>query len=231
MNKKIFRVKLKYFQQLLAEPLPVPCIGEEYGAFFFNWSLETAKQFMKHLLSMQPTKFFISSTSEIESITNKTAVFQKILENYNRVGNKKIDKFELISIIPFIMESNFEIALTTSLSNFCLENENLDIITRAEVGLFIDSFFRSAHNILQFKNNKDEIYQKTKENILKLSESIIEEILMLIFKKEEEEMPIGDVIRKLPRELKTLMETINNGLFQSLKYFNEKHIKKENLMN
>ena len=73
--------------------------------------------------------------------------------------------------------------------------------------------------------------RNTKENILKLSESVIEEILMLIFKKEEEEMPIGDVIRKLPRELKTLMETVNKGLFQSLKYFNEKHIKKENIMN
>ena len=229
MNKKIFRVKLKYFQQLLSEPLSIPCIGDEYGAFFFNWSLETAKQFMKHLISMQPTKFFISSTTEIEAITNKTAIFQKILESYNKVGNKKIDKFELISIIPFIMDSDLEVALTTSMSHFCLENENLDIITRAEVGLFVDSFFRSVHNILKFKNDKDEIYQKTKENILKLSESVIEEILLTIFKKDEEEMPIRDVVRKFPKELKTLMQTVNNGLFQSLKYFNEKHIKNENL--
>ena len=88
MNKKIYRVKTKYFEHFLEKELTVPCMGSEYGSFFFNWSLETAKQFMKHLMSMQPTKFYISSTSEIEAVSSKTAVFQKIMEGYNKIGNK-----------------------------------------------------------------------------------------------------------------------------------------------
>ena len=227
MNKKIYRVKTKYFEHFLEKELTVPCIGSEYGSFFFNWSLETAKQFMKHLMSMQPTKFYISSTSEIEAVSSKTAVFQKIMEGYNKIGNKKIDKFEFISFIPFIVESNSELALSTTLSYFCLENENLDIITKSEVGLFIDSFFRSLHNLLIFDDN-DELYQKTKDNILKLCEQSIDEICNTIFKSEEDELPVIDVIRKLPPEIKKMIKTVNTGLYNSFLYYGKK-IKEENL--
>ena len=61
-----------------------------------------------------------------------------------------------------MVESNCETALSTSMSYFCLENENMDIITKSEVGLFIDSFFRSVHNILLL-DEKDELYQKAVE--------------------------------------------------------------------
>ena len=228
MNKKIFRVKLKYFEHFLSSNLIIPCMGTEYGSFFFNWSLETAKQFIKHLMSMQPTKFYISSTSEIEAVTSKTEIFQKIMEGYSKIGNKKIDKFEFISIIPFLVESNCETALSTSMSYFCLENENMDIITKSEVGLFIDSFFRSVHNILLL-DEKDELYQKTKDHILKISETDLDEFLNEIFKNDEEELPVSDVIRKIPNNLTNMIKVVNNGLYQSNLYYNKK-IKEDNML-
>jgi hypothetical protein len=63
--------------------LNVPCFDEVYGEFFFNWSIETAKQFMKHLMTMQPTKFFVSSSSEVEAVTSKTDLFMKITKDFN----------------------------------------------------------------------------------------------------------------------------------------------------
>ena len=112
MSKKIFRVKIKYFEYFFSKTLNIPCFDEVYGEFFFNWSIETAKQFMKHLMSMQPTKFFVSSSAEVEAVTSKTDLFMKIMSSYNKIGNKKIDKFELISIIPFIVDENFDNALS-----------------------------------------------------------------------------------------------------------------------
>ena len=52
MNKKIFLVKIPYFN-FLKNDLKVPCFPKVYGEFFFNWSTETGKQFMKHLMSMR----------------------------------------------------------------------------------------------------------------------------------------------------------------------------------
>jgi hypothetical protein len=230
MNKKIFLVKIPYFN-FLKKNLKIPCFPKVYGEFFFNWSTETGKQFMKHLMSMQPTKFFISSSAEVEAVTSKTDLFMKIMENYNKIGNKKIDKFELISIIPFILDNNFENCLFLSLSYFCLENEGIELITKDEVGLFFDSFFRAVHNIIIIDEefNKEEIYTKTKNNIIKLSEQTLEEILNKIFdNKQIEEMNVNDVIKKIPNDVKILMENVNKGFYESLKFFGEK-IREENL--
>ena len=82
MSKKIFRVKIKYFEYFFSKTLNIPCFDEVYGEFFFNWSIETAKQFMKHLMSMQPTKFFVSSSAEVEAVTSKTDLFMKIMSSY-----------------------------------------------------------------------------------------------------------------------------------------------------
>lgn len=223
MNKKIFRVKLKYFSHEIGDKLPIPCMEKEYGEFFFNWSLETAKQFMKHLMSMQPMKFYISSVAEIEAVSSKLDLFQKIIDSFNKLGNKKIDKFELISIIPFMVEDNLDTVLMSSMAHFCLENENLDIITKNELGLFIDSLFRGVHNILVLDNG-DDLYMKTKNHILKLSENEIDELLTQVFKKEEDELALNDVISRFPKEFKDILQTINQGIYQSLKYFEKKII-------
>lgn len=229
MNKKIYRVKLSYYEHFLNKPLPVPCFRIEYGAFMFSWSIETAKQFMKHLMSIQPTKFYISSTTEIEVVSSKSEVFQKIIDTYNKIGNKKIDKFEIISIICFIVEPNVDIALTTSLSYFCLENENLELITKNEFGLFIDSFLRSLHNMLVF-DETDELYAKTKSHIVKLSESDLDDILNKIFKNEEKELPISDVIRKIPEDFRKMIVNVSEGMNKTLTYYGNK-IKQETMMN
>ena len=227
MSKKIFRVKIKYFEHFFGKSLNVPCFDEVYGEFFFNWSIETAKQFMKHLMSMQPTKFFVSSSTEVEAVTSKTDLFMKIMNNYNKIGNKKIDKFELISIIPFIVDENFDDALSICMNYFCLENESMDLITRSEVGLFIDSFFRSVHNIIRLEE-KDEIYQKTKDHIIKLNENDLEDILREIFQGEEEEITISEAIRKIPNNIKEIIKNINKGFYESLQYYGKK-IREENL--
>ena len=227
MSKKIFRVKIKYFEYFFSKTLNIPCFDEVYGKFFFNWSIETAKQFMKHLMTMQPTKFFVSSSSEVEAVTSKTDLFMKIMNNYNKIGNKKIDKFELISIIPFIVDENFDNALLICLNYFCLENESMDLITRSEVGLFIDSFFRSVHNIIRLEE-KDEIYQKTKDHIIKLNENDLDDILREIFPGDEEEITISEAIRKIPNNIKEIIKNINKGFYESLQYYGKK-IREQNL--
>ncbi len=194
MNKKLFKVKFKYFTFQLENNFKKPaCIAREYGEFFFNWSIETAKQFAKHLLSIQPTKFFISSTSEIEAISNKKEVFQKILDNYNKIDNKKIDKYEFLCLIPFIVDNNFENAITVSLSFFCIENEGQGIITKLELELYFDCYFRSLHNMILVEDI-DEIYEKTQKNILKLNEAELDEFVNLVF-NQEEEMHIKEVVK------------------------------------
>jgi hypothetical protein len=227
MSKKIFRVKIKYFEYFFSKTLNIPCFDEVYGEFFFNWSIETAKQFMKHLMSMQPTKFFVSSSAEVEAVTSKTDLFMKIMSSYNKIGNKKIDKFELISIIPFIVDENFDNALLICLNYFCLENESMDLITRSEVGLFIDSFFRSVHNIIRL-DEKDEIYQKTKDHLIKLNENDLDEILNKIFQGDEEDITISEAIRKIPNNIKDIMKNINKGFYESLQYYGKK-IREQNL--
>jgi hypothetical protein len=219
-SKKLYKVKFKYFSFQLEHNFKKPaCMSKEYGEFFFNWSIETAKQFARHLLSMQPSKFFVSSTSEIEAVTMKKEIFQQIIDNYNKTENKKIDKFELISIIPFIVESNFEIAINTSLTFFCLENSNKDIITRNELGLFIDSYFRSLHNIVLL-DDVDQLYAKTQNNVLRLSDNEIEDLLTKVFEATEEELPLEETVKRMSKvKIWGLMKNVNTALYSSLKYY------------
>ena len=192
-NRKIYKVKFQYFIDQILNNIKKPtCITPQYGEFFFNWSLETANQFSKHLMNMIPTKFFISSSSEIEAISMKKEVFEKIMEQYDKTDKKKIDKLELISFIPFLVELDFDKCIKSSLTFFCLENE-CDIITRNEMGLFFDCYFRSIHNIILL-DKKDEIYEKTQENIVKLVENDLDSILNKIFDNLEE-MIIDNVIK------------------------------------
>jgi hypothetical protein len=184
MNKKIYKVKFEYYTTQALNKLKTPCIGPDYGDFFFNWSLETATQFARHLLNMTPTKYYISSTSEIEAITMKKNTFQKIMDSYNKVDNTKIDKLELVSVIPFIVDNDFEKCLRLSLSFFCFENENEDLLTKNEVGLYIDSYLRCLHNIL-IVDNTEEIYEKTKTNIVKIAENELDDMVLKIFGENE----------------------------------------------
>jgi hypothetical protein len=210
--------------------LPVPCFHENYGDFFFNWSIETAKQFMKHLMTMQPTKFYVTSATEIESVTSKKELFFQIMTLYNKLGNKKIDKFELMSIIPFIVGNNFDNVFLLSLKYFCLENEGKEIITKGEFGLFLDCFFRAVHCIGEF-NKDDGVYQKTKGNLIKISEKELDDLLDKIFVDEKnspvEELELSALKLKIPENLMNQMKNINTGFHESMVYY-EKKIKEEN---
>ena len=227
---KICRVKMRYLDHFFAKKLPIPCFHEYYGEFFFNWSIETAKQFMKHLMTMQPTKFYITSTTEIEAVTSKKELFFTIMESYNKLGNKKIDKFELMSVIPFIVGKNFEEVLVLSLKYFCLENEGKEIITKDEFGLFLDCFFRAVHCISNY-DTEDNVYQKTKDNLIKLAENELDDLLDQIFIDENgnkiETMELSKLTTTIPEKFLKILKNINEGFHGSMVFYENK-IKEEN---
>ena len=227
---KICRVKMRYLDHFFAKKLPIPCFHEYYGEFFFNWSIETAKQFMKHLMTMQPTKFYITSTTEIEAVTSKKELFFTIMESYNKLGNKKIDKFELMSVIPFIVGNNFEEVLVLSLKYFCLENEGKEIITKDEFGLFLDCFFRAVHCISNY-DTEDNVYQKTKDNLIKLAENELDDLLDQIFIDENgnkiETMELSKLTTNIPEKFLKILKNINEGFHGSMVFYENK-IKEEN---
>ena len=227
---KICRVKMTYLEHFFSKKLHIPCFHEYYGEFFFNWSIETAKQFMKHLMTMQPTKFYITSSTEIEAVTSKKELFFTIMESYNKLGNKKIDKFELMSVIPFIVGSNFEEVFVLSLKYFCLENEGKEIITKDEFGLFLDCFFRAIHCISNL-DSEDNVYQKTKDNLIKLSESELDELLENIFvdenKNKIEKIELEKLSKQIPENLMKILKNINEGFHGSMAYYENK-IKQDN---
>ena len=227
---KICRVKMTYLDHFFAEKLPIPCFHESYGEFFFNWSIETSKQFMKHLMTMQPTKFYITSSTEIEAVTSKKELFFTIMESYNKLGNKKIDKFELVSVIPFIVGNNFEEVLSLSLKYFCLENEGKEIITKDEFGLFLDCFFRAVHCIV-ILDKEDHVYQKTNGNLIKLAENELDELLDNIFRDEKnnkvDKIEIEKLIKNIPENFLKILKNINNAFHDSMVYYENK-IKEEN---
>ena len=221
---------MTYLDHFFSQKLSVPCFHEYYGEFFFNWSLETAKQFIKHLMTMQPTKFYITSSTEIEAVTSKKELFFTIMQSYNKLGNKKIDKFELVSVIPFIVGKNFEEVLPLSLKYFCLENEGKEIITKDEFGLFLDCFFRAVHCIANF-NIEDNVYQKTKDNLIKLSENELNDLLDNIFidenKNKIDKMELNKLTVNIPENLLNILKNINEGFHSSVVYYENK-IKEQN---
>ena len=227
---KICRVKIRYLEHFFSQKLPIPCFHEYYGEFFFNWSIETAKQFMKHLMTMQPTKFYITSTTEIEAVTSKKELFFTIMESYNKLGNKKIDKFELMSVIPFIVGNNFEEVLALSLKYFCLENEGKEIITKDEFGLFLDCFFRAVHCIGNY-DIEDNVYLKTKDNLIKLAENELDDLLDEIFvdenKNKIENIELDKLTNNIPEKILKILKNINDGFHGSMVYYENK-IKQEN---
>ena len=70
------------------------------------------------------------------------------------------------------------------MSFFCLENEN-DLITKNELSLFFDSYFRCLHNFV-IVDKIDEVYEKTNNNIVKLVDNELDELVNNIMKNTEE---------------------------------------------
>lgn len=199
MNKKLYKVNFYYYQNQFSNNFKFPCFNKDFGDFFFNWSLRTIKLLGNQLLSKNPSKYFISSVNEIESISNKKEVFEKILASYSKTKSNKIDIFEFLSFIPFIVSDNFKLALESALNFFCIENSNVDnggtsnIITKIELSLFFDSYFRSLHNVL-LNEKQDDIFKKTQNNIIKLSENEVDSIVNSILELTEEELEVEKVV-------------------------------------
>ena len=152
------------------------------------------------------------------------------MESYNKLGNKKIDKFELMSVIPFIVGKNFEEVLVLSLKYFCLENEGKEIITNDEFGLFLDCFFRAVHCISNY-DTEDNVYQKTKDNLIKLAENELDDLLDQIFIDENgnkiEAMELSKLTTNIPEKFLKILKNINEGFHGSMVFYENK-IKEEN---
>ena len=117
-----------------------------------------------------------------------------------------------------------------SLKYFCLENEGKEIITKGEFGLFLDCFFRAVHCIGDF-NKDDDVYQKTKGNLIKISEKELDDLLDKIFVDDKnspiEELELPKLMQKIPENLMNQLKNINTGFHGTMVYYENK-IKEEN---
>ena len=199
-NKQIFFVSFRYFDDQYMRNLKKPsCIPKELAEFLFNWSLETVRQFGKNILKTIPSKMYISKATELENL-KQVDTADKVLKLFDIFETKKVDKFELICILPFIVESNFENAFFCKFLNKflgCIEFfsfESNDKITRDEMYLLIDCLLRSIHKVVII-DDIDEIAEKTKKQLVRLHDTSLNEILNLIFDNNVNEIDHVNLVK------------------------------------
>ncbi len=191
---KVIIVKKEYFKLQYEKNLKKNiCVREEISDLVFKWSLETVRQFAKNLIETNSVNFYISHNSQLENIITKKEKIKKIIENFNKSKANKIDVFELVAILPFLVEANFTNAILCSMTLFCFESEE-NFIKAFEFGIFIDSFFRSVANNLLIE---EQIVEDCFSNVIKLDYQEIEKDMNLIFDKnsyEDQELPVNYVL-------------------------------------
>ncbi len=189
---KISIVKKEYFKLEYEKNLQKNiCIKEDLADLVYNWGLETVKQFSKNLIENNSVTFYLSQNSDLENIIVKKEKINKLIKNLNISKIQKIDIFELLSILPFLVERNLEMAFTACLNIFCLENSD-SIITANEFGLFLDSFFRMIVNVLIIEKS---IVKDCSFHVIKLEyEEIENEQNMIFYKDKQDELPVHVVL-------------------------------------
>jgi len=200
---KVSIVKKEYFNIQYEKNLKKNiCINEDLADLVFKWSLETVKQFSKNLIENNSLNFFLCKESDLENIIVKKEKINKMIKKINKSNIQKIDVFELLSILPFLVEKNYKVALNSCLKIFCLEYGD-SIITANEFGLFLDSFFRMIVNVLIIEEQIVEDYYL---HVIKLDHEEIENQLNLIFhKNKEEELSVNIVLEYLLKILKKFL--------------------------
>lgn len=167
------------------------CINEDLADLVFKWSLETVKQFSKNLIENNSVTFYLSKNTDLENIIVKKEKINKLIKNLNKSKIEKIDIFELLSILPFLVEANLMLALSAVLNIFCLENGD-SIITANEFGMFIDCFFRMIVNVLVIE---EQIVEDCFSNVIRLdNDEIAKELKVVFSNNNEEELPVHVVI-------------------------------------
>lgn len=189
---KVSIVKKEYFKIQYEENMKKAiCINEDLANLVFKWSLETVKQFSKNLIENNSVTFYLSKNTDLENIIVKKEKINKLIKNINKSKIEKLDIFELLSILPFLVEPNFMLALKAVLNIFCIENGEY-IITACELGMFIDCFFRMIANVVLID---EPIVDVCFGNVIKLDYDEIEKELKIIFNDNlEEELPVHNVI-------------------------------------
>ena len=110
LNKEILLVKFSYYEDRYLNNIRKPyCLKTEISDFLYNWSLETVRQFGQSILNSIPNKIYISKANELENL-NQLDKTEKILRIFDVFNMEKVDKLELISLLPFIVDRNFESA-------------------------------------------------------------------------------------------------------------------------
>ena len=94
----------------------------------------------------------------------------------------------------------------------------------------MDCFFRAVHCIANF-NVEDNVYQKTKDNLIKLAENELDDLLDNIFMDENknkiDKMELNKLTIKIPENLLKILKNINEGFHESMTYYENK-IKEQN---
>jgi hypothetical protein len=180
-NLNVLFVKLDYFKlQFENNLIKKNCIKQELSELIFKWSLETVKQFSKNLID-NCQNFYISNNSHLQS--NLQQKILKIIKIFNKNKIEKVDIFEVIAILPLIVESNLKTALLATLNLFNFENQD-NYINAEEFGFFIDSLFRSFGNVLI---SEEIIFEEFYNDIISLEKEEIDKEVYKIFEKNDED--------------------------------------------
>jgi hypothetical protein len=184
-NINVLFVKLDYFKlQYENNLLKKNCIKQELLELIFKWSLETVKQFSKNLIE-NCQNFYISNNSHYES--NLQQKILKIIKIFNKNKLEKVDIFELIAILPLIVEPNLKNAILASMNLFNFENQD-NYINAEEFGFYIDSLFRSFGNVLIIE---EKIFEEFSKDIITLEKDEIDNEVYKIFEKNDEDTEIN----------------------------------------
>lgn len=191
-NVKVSEMKKEYFKIQYEKNLKKGiCINEDLADLTFKWSLETVKQFSKNLIENNSVTFFLSNNTDLGNIIVKKEKINKLILNLNKSKIEKIDIFELLSILPLLVEGNLMLALNAVLNIFCLENGD-SVITATEFGMFIDCFFRITVDVLIIE---EQIVEDCLENVIRLDNDEIEKELKVIFYNNKvDELPVNVVL-------------------------------------
>jgi hypothetical protein len=195
---KISTMKKEYFKIQYEKNMKKGiCINEDLANLVFKWSLETVKQFSNNLKENNSVTFYLSKNTDLENIIVKKEKINKLIQNLNKSKIEKIDIFELLAILPFLVEGNIMLSLNAVLNIFCLENGD-SIITACEFGLFIECFFRMIANVVIIE---EQIVEDCLVDVIRLDyDDIKKEVKVVFFNdkedeyNEEEELPVHVVI-------------------------------------
>ena len=167
-NLNILFVKSDYYKlQYENNLIKNNCIKQELSELVFKWSLETVKQFSKNLID-NCQNFYICNNSYLENNLQKKIL--KIIDIFFKNNINKVDIFEVISILPLILEPNLNNTNIACLNLFNFEDQE-NFMNAEEQGFFLDSLFRRFGIVLL---SQEKIFEEFSRDVIILEKEEIE---------------------------------------------------------